>query len=170
MNPMGVTFREFIQYVVEGNERHFDFHWTPMTRLCNLCNIEYNVVEKMETLERDHYFLLNSVGQQSRYPDIAGSRANQVGNSTQNTRDRIIHYFSALDKDLLRGLERVYKDDFDLFGYTPHFKVKEKRIPVNEVKPATPPNQAISNKSARFGTIFSCLPHIFIFCISIGLM
>ena len=41
-----------------------DCHWKPITDICSLCYDEYDVIEKFETLERDHHYLLHTLGKQ----------------------------------------------------------------------------------------------------------
>jgi len=125
MNPIGATFREVIEFIV-GNfhQRQFpDFHWVPITRGCDLCITQYDVVEKFETLERDHHFLLTTLGEQARYPDISGAHSNPSGGGM--TVDKMLDYFSQLDEHLLWDLHSIYKDDFALFGYNPMFRLRK---------------------------------------------
>ena len=40
-----------------------DGHWTPAADTCNLCVEEYDVIERFETLERDHHYLFHKMGE-----------------------------------------------------------------------------------------------------------
>lgn len=39
-----------------------DYHWDPIFDICAMCNVGYDVIEKFETLERDHHYLLHQLG------------------------------------------------------------------------------------------------------------
>ena len=126
MNPMGATFKEVIQFIISNfkNGVYPDFHWVQVTKSCDVCSKNYQVIEKFETLERDHYFLLKKLGQEGRYPEIAGSHGNPSVKGN-NPHDLVVQYFSQLDEYVLWDLQTVYKDDFAAFGYTPHFRVRK---------------------------------------------
>jgi len=76
------------------------------------------VIEKMETLERDHHYLLTKLHKAELYPDIAGRQSNPSKGSS------VIEYLSMLDEGMLWDLAEVYKRDLDLFGYRPHMRVR----------------------------------------------
>ena len=124
MNPMGATFKEVMQFIISNFKNGVwpDFHWVQVTKSCDVCSKKYSVIEKFETIERDHYFLLKTIGEEARYPEIAGSHGNPSA-SGRNPHELVIQYFSQLDEYILWDLQAVYKDDFYAFGYTPHFRV-----------------------------------------------
>ena len=132
MNPMGASFKEVIQFIISNfmNGVWPDFHWIQVTKSCDVCSKKYKVIEKFETLERDHYFLLKTLGEEARYPDIAGSHGNPSVKA-RNPHDLVFQYFSQLDENMLWDLQAVYKDDFAAFGYNPHFRLKKN--PYNRV-------------------------------------
>jgi hypothetical protein len=124
MNPMGATFKEVMQFIISSFKKGIwpDFHWIQVTKSCDVCTKNYRVIEKFETLERDHYFLLKILGEEARYPEIAGRH----GNPSIKSRDPhglVVQYLSQLDEYVLWDLQSVYKDDFKAFGYKPHFLV-----------------------------------------------
>jgi len=131
MVPMGVTFREFVQYITHnfiGSVKYPDFHWVTIAKGCDLCIQEYDVIEKFETLERDHHYLLHKLGRPELLPLISGLHSNPSGHTT----DQVWEYFNTLDETLLWHLGAIYKDDLDLFGYKPHFRMR--RNPTKTVK------------------------------------
>ena len=121
-NPLGVTFREFVQFVVDGNTE--DMHWVPIAKVCDLCVVFYDVIEKFETLERDQHYLLHRMGKTELLPLLAGLHTNHGSHSGTN----ITRYLDYLDEHLLWSLKEIYKDDFDLFGYKPHVRVIKKPL------------------------------------------
>ena len=91
-----------------------------MTKECDLCLVEYDVIEKFETMERDHHYLLYKLGRPELLSLIAGSHTNPSG----NTETDVIKYLDTLDEQLIWYLYAIYKDDFDLFGYKPHVRLR----------------------------------------------
>ena len=131
MNPQGVTFKEFVQFITFNFIRGVkfpDFHWVTIAKGCDLCIQEYDVIEKFETLERDHHYLLHKLGRPELLPLISGLHSNPSGHTT----DQVWEYFNTLDETLLWHLGAIYKDDLDLFGYKPHFRMR--RNPTKVVK------------------------------------
>ena len=49
---MRVTFEQFISWVAPGHST-VDEHWTPVVTLCNICNMNYNLVGRLETWDSD---------------------------------------------------------------------------------------------------------------------
>jgi len=125
MNPLGVTFMEFIKkvistYLKNGHRPpHNDPHWLPASDMCAICSIDYDIIEKFETLERDHHYVMYKAGLLELLPMIAGSHSN----SARRTHT-VYDYFKLLDETQLWYLSQMYMEDFELFGYTPHYYVK----------------------------------------------
>ena len=127
MNPMGATFKEVLSYIIRDIQSGIrpNGHWIPVSKWCDVCMRNYEVIEKFETLERDHYFLLKSVGEEKRYRDIAGYQGNPSGPTNGRSPQELVYlYFATLDEQIIWDIYGIYKDDFALFGYMPHFTVK----------------------------------------------
>jgi len=120
MHPLGATFKEFITYIIHDfkHKAWLDFHWGPIYKSCDICKMNYDVIEKFETLERDHHYLLHKIGRLELLPMIAGSHHNPTSNTGTDT--NIIQYLETLDEQLILDLYLMFKTDFDLFGYKPH--------------------------------------------------
>ncbi|KAL0155080.1 hypothetical protein M9458_049343, partial [Cirrhinus mrigala] len=55
----GVTFKEFIQYLLDVHRPvGMDIHWEPVGHLCSPCLLDYDFIGKFETLEEEANFLL----------------------------------------------------------------------------------------------------------------
>ena len=58
--PEEKMFRSYIAMIMNGKfgeDPHIDFYW----RQCNICNINYNVIGKMETFDTDMKYVMNFV-------------------------------------------------------------------------------------------------------------
>jgi len=125
MMPLGATFPEFIQYIVKlfkaGNAQNG--HWAPVVSTCKLCQQRYDVIERFETLQRDHHYLFYKLDKMKLYPLMANRHDYPTDWLHKATSRPVIDYFKTLDKDLLWYLELLYKKDFELLGYKPHVYV-----------------------------------------------
>ena len=85
----------------------------PISRLCSPCTVNYDFIVKLDHLEREVQFPLK----------WAGIVAPNIGwaHKTGSANTRIIKsYFSNLTVTSIKKLYNKYKEDFQLFGYTPY--------------------------------------------------
>ena len=105
------TFREFIEYVVDLPLSKLESHWIPMYIQCMPCHINYTIIARLDTLDKDSEQIFKSMGVDAELPK---SHVTQ-GNTTDNT---VATYYSQISKDLLDRLIDIYKFDFLLFNYS----------------------------------------------------
>ncbi|KAE8587337.1 hypothetical protein XENTR_v10021936 [Xenopus tropicalis] len=112
--PEPVTFKEFVQYIVQQVPTWLDIHWMPMHLLCDPCNINYNILGKFETLKRDSDQVLKTIGAPSnlKYPEL------KQYNESRTDTNIVDKYFSTLPLNVLDLLVKLYNHDFMLFGYS----------------------------------------------------
>ncbi|KAF2362582.1 Sulfotransferase [Trinorchestia longiramus] len=117
-NPVGPTFPEFVQFII--NTREDDEHWRPFHSHCAACNINYDAILKFEYLYDDSVQfieLLNRTGTiQPRWDNLS-----QDGASTSAV---ACAFFGQLTADLVQQLIRKYAKDFILYEYDPGEYVK----------------------------------------------
>ncbi len=79
---------------------------------CAYCDIPYDVIGKMETFSEDFSFLrhISRLGEDS-YPQP------EILNAVLHDKDRGKRYLAMLDSKRRQDLFKLYKPDFDLFGY-----------------------------------------------------
>lgn len=63
----GPTFNEFVQYLIEQYEQKkpFDEHWAPIYSFCTPCSINFTIIGKVETFNRDSEFIIRQAGLES---------------------------------------------------------------------------------------------------------
>ncbi|XP_077978807.1 carbohydrate sulfotransferase 9-like [Glandiceps talaboti] len=110
-----VTFDEFIGYVTAfANTKRIDMHWEQYHKLCRPCEIEYDIIGKYETIERDSNYVLEQVNaaQKIHFPSM---RLND--HNTHTSVNSLENYLAKLSDTQLKNLKQTYELDFDLFGY-----------------------------------------------------
>lgn len=62
--PSGPTFKEFILFIIDNHKygRRFDEHWTPIYSFCTPCSINYTLIAKVETFQRDTEYIIRQAG------------------------------------------------------------------------------------------------------------
>ena len=73
----------------------------------------------METFTRDSWYLKNKLNL-----DINVEFSRRSGREGHTTVDKTVEAFKTVSKGLIRKLVRVYKYDFELFGYNPEKYLK----------------------------------------------
>ncbi|XP_037621640.1 carbohydrate sulfotransferase 12-like isoform X1 [Sebastes umbrosus] len=114
------TFQQFITYLLDPEterESIFNEHWrqvfvshSSVYRLCHPCQVKYDFVGRLETLETDaeHLLKLLEVDHLLRFPSGARNRT-----AASWERD----WFAQIPIEMRRELYRLYEPDFELFGY-----------------------------------------------------
>lgn len=106
-----ITFPVFIDFILTSQAvDRWDHHWMPYASLCYPCDIDYDVIVKMESLEEDTNRFLGLIGAPKYlyYP----SRKKKV---TSSVTER--SHLKNLTSEQIAGILKYYGDDFDLFDY-----------------------------------------------------
>ncbi|KAG8014638.1 Carbohydrate sulfotransferase 12 [Nibea albiflora] len=107
------TFQQFITYLLDPEterESIFNEHWRQVYRLCHPCQVKYDFIGRLETLETDAEQLLKllEVDHLVRFPSGARNRT-----AASWERD----WFAQIPITMRRELYKLYEPDFELFGY-----------------------------------------------------
>ena len=105
-----VTFKEFIEYILkEGVYEGLNPHWNTYEGQCMPCYVHYDFIGRFEFLSQDANYLLRKTGVYDfiRFPDEDFS----------STRDELLKYYSQIPLDWISHLGRIYRSNFDMFGY-----------------------------------------------------
>ena len=92
-------------------------HWYPIHRICKHCHISYDVIGQMDTMNEDlRYIILKSNLQKVlKLEDVLAIHVR----STSHTHNETLEYFAKLSTKDVKTLYDIYKDDFDLFNFSP---------------------------------------------------
>uniref|UniRef100_A0A671YCN5 Carbohydrate sulfotransferase n=1 Tax=Sparus aurata TaxID=8175 RepID=A0A671YCN5_SPAAU len=116
----GVTFREFIQYLLDVRRPvGMDIHWEPVSQLCNPCLLRYNFIGKFESLEDEANFLLQSIGapRNLTFPDFKDRNPREERTSSSITQK----YFDQLNATERQKAFDFYYMDYLMFNYQKPF-------------------------------------------------
>ncbi|XP_061575489.1 carbohydrate sulfotransferase 12-like [Cololabis saira] len=107
------TFQQFITYLLDPEterESIFNEHWRQVYRLCHPCQVKYDFIGHLETLETDtkHLLKLLKVDHLLRFPSGAQNRT-----AASWEKD----WFAQIPITTRRELYKLYGPDFELFGY-----------------------------------------------------
>ena len=111
-----VTFPEFIQYVLGGNNNP---HWSTYIDGCCLCQLNYDYIGKFETFTNDSIHVLNEVFNMTLWEAANFLPAFHVNPSGRTDSTYFDHYISQLSTDDVSKLNAHFKWDFQMFDYKP---------------------------------------------------
>lgn len=105
------TFSEFVDYLLRTPVDQYNDHWVPYWLHCHLCEIEYDVIGKMETINEDIDFITEKSGLAALNVTLpwANRRASKENLS--------LEYFKQLSQTQVEKLYQIYLPDFQMFGY-----------------------------------------------------
>jgi hypothetical protein len=119
-----VTFPEFVTFVIDEwkkMKRPLDAHWRPVIDLCLPCDMQFHFIGKFETLNRDVDYLLRKLNE----TDLVGLFSSQPKSKTTSSLWK--ESMKMISHQQLSDLNRIYADDFRLFGY-PHYYTGRKSL------------------------------------------
>lgn len=105
----GMTFKEFLSFLVSHNPAYFQEHWAPYFHLCHPCTISYDFIGVYETLEDDSNQILRKINApiELKFPTFIPS----------NTSKDLKQVWKAIPLRLQEAIFHTYFPDYTLFGY-----------------------------------------------------
>lgn len=105
-----ITFSEFVWYLTHTPERDYDEHWSSYWNRCDPCLVDYDFIGKIETANQDFPYAFHKVG--------IDSASDWWDTIEQIPRSTTLRYFSTVSEESITKLHKIFKLDFDLFGYS----------------------------------------------------
>jgi len=130
-----VSFQAFLKWIISGTAFKKSFtgwekseHWVPMNQFCNVCNVKYDIISKLETIELDIELVLDRLGAVGNFslPRLNRKNLDEYEDGAVEKQPGKLDFDSSLiadfqragiDEFLLDSLYRVYEMDFTFFGY-----------------------------------------------------
>ena len=93
-------------------------HWQPFEFRCSYCEINYDVIGRMETWNDDLYYIIRKRGLEKvlSMEKVATSHHHATEHSTK---EMTKEYFKTLSQEQKEGLYHMYRMDFEMFNYDP---------------------------------------------------
>lgn len=119
----GPTFEEFVRFLIQEHKagRRFDEHWAPVYSFCTPCSVNFSIIGKTETFQRDSEFIIRQAGLESLLlGKLPRRKLRKIGNLAKSgikSEVLVERYFSDLDRSTLDQLLKIYRIDFELFDY-----------------------------------------------------
>ena len=108
-----INFREFINYILDGESEVMNKHWKLYDELCRPCLIWYDFIGHLEEIRQDSSDVLKILGLRNRVAFPLNKTSNyQVSSSVLAQK-----YFSKLSKNYKERLFHKFRYDFEMFGY-----------------------------------------------------
>ncbi|XP_068224919.1 carbohydrate sulfotransferase 12-like, partial [Palaemon carinicauda] len=94
-----------------------NMHWRPVWLTCAPCQISYDFIAKVETLDLEQEYIIRQMGLQDL---LFNAHTHSSNFDTYNTTSEAVKdYFRGVPRRLLRDVVELYQPDFTLFGYSP---------------------------------------------------
>ncbi|XP_041477368.1 carbohydrate sulfotransferase 12-like isoform X2 [Lytechinus variegatus] len=114
----GVRFPEFVQAITSGGNRFADGHWNPIYQMILPCTVKFDFIGKLETADEDSENILKYIEVDHLIHFMKSHR------NLSQSEDVFQQFYAQLSPGDIINLQRVYKPDFDLFGYDLLPKIK----------------------------------------------
>ncbi|OQR75268.1 carbohydrate sulfotransferase 11-like [Tropilaelaps mercedesae] len=109
-----LSFTDFVDYLIETPWAEYDEHWMPYFHRCEVCLVGYDFIGKLETAEEDFNAMLGANGLADLKQKLHRLNARSDGGMDFS---RVETYFIQLERNQIMALYRIYRFDFELFGY-----------------------------------------------------
>ena len=107
--PAGmVAFRDFVKYLREDPDVFTDAHWCLQTYHLMLDTLQYDMLGRIETFEKDFGQVLRRLDAPAHFTDEITQRVNTTTG---------MYHAAVYDKELADCVYEMYKGDFERFGY-----------------------------------------------------
>ncbi|EDW64577.1 carbohydrate sulfotransferase 11 [Drosophila virilis] len=119
----GPTFEEFVRFLIQEHAtgNRFDEHWAPVYSFCTPCSVNFSIIGKTETFQRDSEFIIRQAGLESLLlGKLPRRKLRKIANRARNgvkSEELVERYFADLDRSTLDQLLKIYRIDFELFDY-----------------------------------------------------
>ena len=103
-----VSFSEFVQLICNQSDEEMDPHWRPQYQQPFQKGITYDFVGKLESFPEDLHDALSKINR-----DFAKYLGHEKRHAT-GAKEHLKKYYTA---ELIEMVKRLYRDDFEFFGY-----------------------------------------------------
>ena len=120
------SFPAFLKYII--NDMNYDHngykrHWQPQHQICKPCNLEYDQISKLESIDLDSSMILEAIDMTDigAFPEMNVKKgavaSDDLEEQYRQYMEKIKKQYEGIDKETMRGLYEIYEWDFKLFDY-----------------------------------------------------
>ena len=109
-----ISFKEFINYILDGESKVMNTHWQLYDELCRPCLVWYDFIGHFEDIKQDSSDLLKILGLDNR----VAFPLNMSSNYKVPSSALMQKYFTELPRLYKQRLYNKYRHDFEMFGYS----------------------------------------------------
>lgn len=119
----GVTWSEFSKYLLSpqvrkryesGADVHRKDHWDVQTSICSPCDVNYDFIGHLETIDEDAIYLLRHWGVQEKVKYLPSDTSRPTNSTDQTILNR---NFGLLTTQQRERLYNMFTEDYAAFGY-----------------------------------------------------
>ncbi|XP_072030670.1 carbohydrate sulfotransferase 11-like [Amphiura filiformis] len=114
-----LTFSEFVRFLGDRDNKEdrffYNIHWCEMNEACSPCNVRYDVIGKLETIENDAKYILKLAHLDGIVALSGPEKTSSPTFSFKN--DTLEQYLKEVPAEYIWKLYRRYRSDFEMFGY-----------------------------------------------------
>ncbi|XP_072013629.1 carbohydrate sulfotransferase 8-like isoform X2 [Amphiura filiformis] len=93
------TWPAFVQFVSNPNtkfnyKRFYGAHWKPINELCFPCQIDYDIIGKLETMDTDAKFILKKLGAPELESVVSSTKGHETNSSDADTQHTYMNELS----------------------------------------------------------------------------
>ena len=101
-----------------NNNCESNLHWRPFVIRCSYCDINYDMIGRMETWNDDFNYIIRKRKLEKYFP-VQKTDNRQYHATKQNTTEVTKDLFSNLSKKQKEDLYKMFRIDFEMFNYNP---------------------------------------------------
>ena len=123
--PGVVTVKEYFTHLSDSynkiRDRGPSEHWLTYTDLCQPCQVNYDLILKLETSQHDTHLFINTLMEKHPQSNLTKFAQPPVLNPTKRKAPSPIKHLEeakGTPTEVLSELYKLYQDDFEMFGYT----------------------------------------------------
>ncbi|XP_020895323.2 carbohydrate sulfotransferase 11-like [Exaiptasia diaphana] len=110
----GVSFSEFVKYLLKSDPEYMDQHWKQYDMLCHPCLISYDYIGHFENLLPEANTLLKTL----QVDDVTAFPGNMSSKYKKSSLNLAKQYFKKITREQSEELYNLYRHDFNMFGYS----------------------------------------------------
>ena len=109
---VSVSFIEHIRHLIDTPAWKLNDHWMPYENLCRPCDVKYDFIGSIDTLERDVTYVMRQIQANETKCDVK-----QASSRLAKTKLATASFFKKLPQKYFDQLLAIRKANFELFGY-----------------------------------------------------